>query len=350
MTTNDSVFTTVAGDGTVGITGTGFIGTALARRLRAAGVAVRGVDQHPDKSWVDLGAEILTGDITNADDMATFCAGCDTVVHTAAVVAESGDLSVFEAVNVDGPRTVATAAHNAGVHRFVHLSSVMVYGFDYPDGVEETDATDGADNPYCITKIASEQAVLDLHEPGVFDVFIIRPGDVYGPGSVPWIVRPFEAMAAGLWATVGAEVNPLINHVYIDNLIDGMAAVLAAGRSGEPFVVTDGRRTTTMEFYGHLLGWLGISDVPSVTAADAVALGLDPQAVRYLTRRGLYSNARVRSLGWEPAVSLDEGLAVTRQWLVDSGRLSDPSRPDSGQPDSGQPDSGQVDLPGGDGA
>jgi nucleoside-diphosphate-sugar epimerase len=315
VTANEFAFTTVAGGGTVGITGTGFIGTALARWLRAAGVAVRGVDLHPNPTWEAVDAATMVGDITNADDMAAFCAGLDTVVHTAALVAESGDLAVFEAANVDGPVTVATAARAAGVRRFVHLSSVMVYGFDYPDGITEDGPTDGAGNPYCITKIASEKAVLALHDPGVFDVFIIRPGDVYGPGSVPWIVRPWEAMQAGLWATIGAEVEPVINHVYIDNLLDGIATVVASGRSGEPFVITDQRRTTTMEFYGHMLGWLGIDEVASVSAADAVALGLDPEAVRYLTRRGTYSADKVASLGYHPRVSLDEGMARTRAWL-----------------------------------
>jgi nucleoside-diphosphate-sugar epimerase len=316
VTANDYAFTTVAGGGTVGITGTGFIGTALARRLRAAGVAVRAIDLHPDGSWADLGAEVMTGDITSPDDMAGFCAGLDTVVHTAALVAESGDLAVFEAINVDGPVTVATAARDAGVRRFVHLSSVMVYGFDYPDGIDETGPTDGAGNPYCMTKIASEQAVLAVHDPGVFDVFIIRPGDVYGPGSVPWIVRPYEAMRAGLWADIGAEQSPLINHVFIDNLLDGIGVVLASGRSGEPFVITDRRRTTTAEFYRRLGDLAGIGDIVSISADDAVAFGLDPQAVRYLMRLGTYSADKVASLGYDPAVDLDEGMAITGAWLA----------------------------------
>lgn len=316
MTANDFAFTTVAGAGTVGITGTGFIGTALARRLRAAGVAVRGVDLHPDPTWDALEASTMAGDITNAADMAAFCTGLDTVVHTAALVAESGDLAVFEAINVDGPVTVATLARAAGVRRFVHLSSVMVYGFDYPDGIDETGPTDGAGNPYCITKIASEQAVLALHDPGVFDVFIIRPGDVYGPGSVPWVVRPFEAMQSGLWASIGADAQPLINHVFIDNLLDGIGVVLASGRSGEPFVITDQRRTTTTEFYARLLAMAGIDDVPSITADEALSFGLDPEAVRYLMRTGQYSADKVASLGYVPAVDLDAGMAITRDWLA----------------------------------
>jgi nucleoside-diphosphate-sugar epimerase len=308
---------THAPGGTVGVTGTGFIGTAIARRLRHAGHDVVGVDLEPDRSgeWEAMGARTVTGDITSAGDMTAFCAGLDTVFHTAALVAESGELTLFEQINVHGTTTVADAARAAGVRRFVHFSSVMVYGFDYPDGVTEDGPVDGAGNPYCITKIAAEEALATRHEPGVFDVFIIRPGDVYGPGSVPWILRPFEAMQAGLWATVGPELEPLINHVYVDNLLDGVWTVLAAGRSGEPFVVTDRRRTTTQEFYGHVLAMLGVDEVPAISATDAKAF-LDPEAVRYLTRRAQYSCDKVAALGYAPAVDLDEGMARTRAWLA----------------------------------
>lgn len=307
--------------GAIGITGTGFIGTAAARRWRAAGHPVRGVDLVPDAdgAWAASGATTMAGDISDPDAMATFCADLDTVVHTAALVAESGDLEVFRAVNVEGTRVVATAAKAAGVRRFVHLSSVMVYGFDYPDGVTEAGPLDGADNPYCITKIESEEAVAALHDPGTFDVFTIRPGDVYGPGSVPWVVRPYEAMAAGVWAGIGAELDPVINHVYVDNLLDGIEVVTSAGASGEPFVITDRQRTTTAAFYAPLVIDAGLDPdaLPQVTAADAVALGLDPEAVRYLTRRGVYSADKVAALGYTPAVDLDEGMARTRAWLRD---------------------------------
>ncbi|MCC5953628.1 MAG: NAD-dependent epimerase/dehydratase family protein [Acidimicrobiia bacterium] len=308
-----------------GITGAGgFIGLTIVRRLRAAGHDVRGLDldrrAEPELQAVD--AELHTGDICDPEAMVEFCAGLDTVWHTAAIVEESGDLDRFRRVNVEGARTVARAARDAGVRRLVHFSSVMVYGFDFPDGVTEDGPFDGADNPYCITKHESEAAVLESHEPGVFDVFVIRPGDVYGPGCVPWIIRPFEAMQAGLWATIETSPPALLNHVYVDNLLDGIDVVLDAGRSGEPFVITDGRRTTTVEFFGHLLGMLGITDVPSIDPDVAVELGLDREAVRHLQRSGQYSIDKVRALGYEPTVDLDEGMARTEEWLRASGRLT----------------------------
>ena len=308
----------------VGITGGGgFIGTALARALRAAGAEVRGLDldDRAAGAWAELGGDLRTGDVTDPATATAFCRGLDTVVHTAAIVAESGAWDAFRAVNVEGPRTVATAARQAGVRRFVHLSSVMVYGFDFPDGITEDGPLDGADNPYCQTKIESEAAVLELHEPGTFDVYVVRPGDVYGPGSVPWTIRPVTLMRDGLWATIEGD-TAIQNHVYIDNLVDGILLVLDRGTPGEPYVLTDDARTPAREFFGRYLAMLGRDDVPEISAEDALALGVDPEAVRYLCRRATYSCERAKALGYVPAVDLDEGMARTRDWLAGEGLLA----------------------------
>jgi nucleoside-diphosphate-sugar epimerase len=306
----------------VGITGGGgFIGTALARRLRAEGHEVRGVDvtDAGAGAYADIGAELVRGDVCDPTSMAAFCEGLDTVIHTAAVVQESGEWDRFRRVNVDGPRTVATAARAAGARRLVHLSSVMVYGFDFPDRITEDGPLDGADNPYCQTKIESEAAVLALHDPGTFDVHIVRPGDVYGPGSVPWTIRPVTLLRQGLWANLdGGE--PIQNHVYIDNVVDGILLVLERGAPGEAYVITDDVRTTTGAFFGRYAAMLGV-DVPDLAAADAVAMGVDPEAVRYMTRRATYSCEKVKALGYVPAVDLDEGMSRTRAWLEEAGLL-----------------------------
>jgi hypothetical protein len=60
----------------------------------------------------------------------------------------------------------------------------------------------------------------------------------------------------------------------------------------------------------------GIDEVPSVTADEALSFGLDPEAVRYLMRTGQYSADKVASLGYAPAIDLDEGMAITQAWLA----------------------------------
>jgi nucleoside-diphosphate-sugar epimerase len=105
---------------------------------------------------------------------------------------------------VDGSEQVALAARSQGASRFVHLSSVMVYGFNYPRLVSEEGPLRGENNPYCGTKIEGERVVQRHHQAGTFEVTVIRPGDVYGPGSVPWVIRPFELMRAGIFVLPSA--------------------------------------------------------------------------------------------------------------------------------------------------
>ena len=125
---------------TVAITGAGgFIGAQAAQRYAAMGWQVRGLDL-PGISQPHV-HETLTGNITDPDALAQLVNGADLVLHTAAIVAESGDWSAFHQINAAAPALVAIAAKTAGVQSFVHLSSVMVHGFDYPDGSTEDAAS-----------------------------------------------------------------------------------------------------------------------------------------------------------------------------------------------------------------
>ena len=328
---------------TVAITGvSGFIGDAVARRYADAGWHVRGLDQRPPDPGnpltpnADPRVEYLLGDVTDPEAVQALVADADVVVHTAAIVAESGDWTAFDRINARAPREVALAARAGGSGSFVHLSSVMVHGFAFPDSCHEGSPLDHASNPYCASKIRGEYLLRGLDVPGEFNVHVIRPGDVYGPMSMPWIVRPLEHMRDGTYLTISGSV---INHVYIDNLVDAIQAVIAAGEpaSGRAYIATDGLATPAQEFWGWYADQLGMRKAPTLPgwlaepAVGAMAallpdalrrrLDLDRQSIRYLRRRAAYSNAALRSLGWQPRVPLEEGREITAAWLRTVGLL-----------------------------
>jgi nucleoside-diphosphate-sugar epimerase len=321
----------------IGITGGGgFIGKALATSLAADGHEVVGFDVHDGAvpHYEQLGGALVVGDITDAAAARAFCSGLDLVIHTAAIVEESGSWQAFERVNIGGTATMVDAAKRAGARAFIHFSSVMVYGFDFADQVTEDGPFDGAENPYCTTKITSEQIVRLAHDPGQFDVYIIRPGDVYGPGSVPWVIRPITHMAAGKFAYVDAK-KAIINHVYVDNLVDGVKLVWQKGTSGEAYCITDGVRTRARDFFTYYQRWCGVEKVPSIPGGLAMAmasllgprarkLGLDRETLRYLRRHETYSIEKVKALGYQPAVGLDEGMARVHVWLRTEGLVPGP--------------------------
>lgn len=328
---------------TVAVTGvSGFIGDAIARRYADAGATVRGLDRRlPDPTDpltpdTDPRVEYVVGDVTRPADLRRLVQGADIVIHTAAIVAESGDWRDFDRVNAQAPRWVALAAREAGAQSFVHLSSVMVHGFDFPDGVAEDGPLDHAANPYCATKIRAEHLLRGIDRPGDFNIHIVRPGDVYGPYSTPWIVRPVQHMREGTFLYVSPSA---INHVYIDNLVDAIETVVAAGDalSGVPVIATDGVATPSREFYGYYADLVGMRFAPTVPgwlaepAVGALAavlprglrrrLDLDRESIRYLRRHAAYDTGRLRGLGWSPKVSLTEGRDRTAAWLRQVGLL-----------------------------
>lgn len=303
----------------------GFIGLRSARRFAERGLRVVGIDASEDAVARARahGIDARLGDINDPKSARPLLKGVDTVLHTAALVRESGPLELFRTLNVEGPRTMAQVAREAGVRTFVHLSSVMVYGFDFPPDVDERGPLRGDGNPYCATKIESESAVFELGAKD-FGVIVIRPGDVYGPGASHWIGRQ-AVMLQKRMMVLPAFGKGVINHVYVDNLIDGILLAIEKRAYGEAFNITDGVATTYLDFYGKLAklaGLPGPTPLPTVVVRGLLRmtqslrkLGLpldeaDEQSLRYLLRQNRYSIGKAqRVLGYQPTVGLDEGLA-----------------------------------------
>lgn len=305
----------------------GFIGRALSDRYRAAGAEVRGVDR-----VADAAAGIVAGDVAAAGDWQRHAAGCDLVVHTAAVVSNALGHDASWRVNVLGTRHVLDAAARGGAERFVHLSSIRAFSdLGFPDDVDERHPVrpDGA--AYVDTKIASEHVVLQAHSSGELECTIVRPGDVYGPGSRPWITMPLELIRARRFA-LPALGRGRFSPVYVDDLVDGIALAAAApAAGGQILTLAGGATVSTREFFTHHHRWLGrrgplLLPTPVALAGAYAAAGLNrvrgaesevnPVSMRYFTRRSGYSIAKARALlGYEPVVTLEDGMRRTEAWL-----------------------------------
>ncbi|MDP2228956.1 MAG: NAD-dependent epimerase/dehydratase family protein [Moraxellaceae bacterium] len=311
---------------TIAITGIGgFIGLQMARRALALGWTVQGMDIAPAgvARARAAGARVEQGDINDADVLARAFAGTDVVFHTAAVVQEDGPRELYDRVNNEGTRSVCRAAMAAGVKRLVHLSSIMVYGFAYPQNVAEDGPFDVAGNPYNETKLSSERIALGFNNPAAgFGVMVLRPGDVYGLGSVPWVHRPLEALQKRMFA-LPSEKTGVINHVHVDNLVDAVFLVLQKDCCGESFNITDDAATPCHEFFGHLAGMVGrrVLFLPaglmrtglSVAAKVLPVVGqqplMQPAVLRFLQRQHKISCAKARQqLGYVPAIGLEAGM------------------------------------------
>jgi nucleoside-diphosphate-sugar epimerase len=305
----------------------GFIGRAVVAALQGQGHSVRGLDVADD-------AEI-TGDVSTAGSWQRL-GPVDTVIHTAAIVGMPSQTEQFWRVNTLGTRHVLDAAIASGARRFVLLSSVTVFGNDFPDQVTETYPTRPTGVPYADTKIAAEHLCLDEHIRGGIEVTIVRPGDVYGPRSRPWTLLPVELIKS---RRVAAPTTGVHSPVYITDVVSGILAAAGAPQAGGQIItLSGGVGVPTGEYFDHYARMLGRRSVPRLPrwamlaaagaqAGVATRLGrtieLSPAAVHYLAdRRGTYSIAKAADLlGWYPQVDLAAGMALTHDWLRSQGAL-----------------------------
>ncbi len=308
------------------------VGLCAAEIAIARGMKVRGLQAVDDKTSkaAKLGIEIIVGNITDLDVAKKACQGIDIVLHTAEMAKEGGAIKDFRKVNVDGTANMAKAAKQAGVKTFVHLSNVLVYGFNYSDRITEDGPLVGENNPYCQTKIEAEKIILEQNSPPEFGVIVIRAGDVYGPESIPWVVRPVELMRQKLFAYVN-DGKGVMNHVYVDNLIYAIFLAIEKQAYGEIFNITDGAETSWKEYFTRLAEIVDLP-APSSMPKDEIKLFLRlrnqgqklfrketdilPESIDFMSRPHAYSIVKAKTmLNYQPKISLDEGMQLTKKWL-----------------------------------
>ena len=308
---------------TVAVTGAGFIGTAVCRRLAAEGHEVIGLDVDPAAvaRVTATGAGFRRVDVVDRGALRHAFDGVQLVVHTAALLPGSGGMADSVRVNVGGTENVCVAAREAGVERVVHLSSVAAWGYDFATDITEDEplATRSA-NAYIATKAASE-LVARKH-----GATVVKPGDVYGPESYPWAVLPVEMISSGRLA-LPMRGRGILTLVYVDDLVDCVHRALTLPEAeGRAFTAWDGDPVTTREFFGHYARMLGrrVPAAPAALLRPVMRLmpGVDPADLVFLMRRAVYPNARAREvLGWRPRVTLADGMRRTEAWLREEGRL-----------------------------
>ncbi|MEE4251993.1 MAG: NAD-dependent epimerase/dehydratase family protein [Alcanivoracaceae bacterium] len=305
----------------------GFIGGNLCRHLAAAQIPVRALVL-PGEDVTALqqqGIDIVWGDIT-AELPAHLFDDVSHIFHLAAVAFDWGDWPLFWKVNALGTERLLRAAVSAGVPRFIHMSSLAVHAYTGHVDSDESAPTDSVINHYAVSKRLAEEAVTKMA--AEIHVTIIRPGMVpYGPGDRLTIPGMVDALRRGIYAHVDGG-RRRVCLVQVDNLADGM--LLAAqrnGASGEAYVLAD-QVVSWREFADALADafllprakysvplWL-VSALAMVLESLYRALPLKGAPVLTRYRASLFkgdlvfSSAKARrDLGWQPQVTLQEGLS-----------------------------------------
>ncbi len=320
---------------------TGFVGSAVARHLAAAGLRLRllaraGSDR---SNLAGIDAEVVEGDLTDPASLARALADCRYLFHLAADYRLwAPHPEVLYRTNVDGTRQLMRAAAEAGVERIVYTSSVATLGLR-ADGAPADESTPTAlakmIGPYKRSKFLAEAAVLTMAREEGLPVVIVNPSTPVGPRDR----RPTPTGRLVVDAARGAMpayVDTGLNLVHVDDVAEGHLLALERGTVGERYIL-GGEDLTLKAILEAVAGITGgrpprlrlphgaVLPIAYLAEGWARITGREPRAtingVRMARKRMFFSSAKaIDALGYRPRPAI-EGLRDAVAWFREHGYL-----------------------------
>lgn len=310
------------------ITGaTGFVGHALCNRLEDS-AALRIAVRSPIDAALRGRCEVAHATLDPAQDWSKALDGIATVIHCAARVHLMNDdatdpLREFRRINVDGALQLARQAAEAGVKRFVFISSIKVNGESTLAGEPFTAAQAPAPiDPYGVSKWEAEQQLRRLSAETGMEVVIIRPVLVYGPGVKANFLNMMKCLYKGVPLPLGAIDNKR-SIVALDNLVDLIVTCIDHPRAAnQTFLVSDGEDLSTTELLQRMSKALGkrprLLPVPAwMLESAAKVVGKQSIAQRLCGSLQVDISYTRERLSWTPPVSVDTALRKTAQHFLE---------------------------------
>ncbi|MGQ0794435.1 MAG: NAD-dependent epimerase/dehydratase family protein [Deltaproteobacteria bacterium] len=329
--------------------GSGFIGGKLAAALVAKGYGVKSLVR--GSSNVDglgkLGVELCRGDLSDCASLGELVkGGADVLYHIAAFVSDWGRREEFWKINVEATEKLLQAAVDAGVRRFVYIStSSVLWKSDFWSVHNMMNIDESYPYPpsygdyYNETKAQAERAVNRFCREHGLETVIVRASGVWGAGDVVILPRIINIAKKNVAFRIG-DGRGVVSPCHVDNLVCGL--VLAAQTpkaAGNTYFINDGMTINHLEFIQKQLGAAGMSWTPTksvpyrvayalASALESVARLRKSDKPPFLTRFAAaaiagsrtYSIERARQdLGYEPVVGLAEGLDKLAVWVRELG-------------------------------
>ena len=315
--------------------GTGFVGRRLVDYLLQREYEIRLASRKSSSSIPNNIEVFLIKDISNDTEWYEGLQNINTVIHTAARVhimndSELDPLAEFRKVNVEGTLNLARQAVEAGVKRFVFVSSIkvngeMTGGFDetcphpipLPEGVKSVFTENDSfipDDPYGLSKYEAEQGLLNLAKETDMDVVIIRPPLVYGPGVKANFASMMKWVNKGVPLPFGAIHNQR-SLVALENLVSFIIHCIDHPKAAnEVFLISDGEDVSTSELLRKVAKAFGkkprLIPVPvCLMTTVAKLLGKGDVAARLFGSLQVDSSKARELLGWKPVTTMDEQLS-----------------------------------------
>jgi 2-alkyl-3-oxoalkanoate reductase len=311
----------------------GFVGSALTRRLLDEGHDVRLLTRVGSQTSLQPAARATVHEVSLGDPnaLAEVARGVDVIYHCAAENSARAYPAAFAWINVAGTENVLSAARHAGVRRVVHLScadATLIDG-DRLNWKELHPMTDRPLDALSRSKLLADELAAHASD-GQLQVCVLRPAWIWGPGdrgAMPSLCR--EAQRGRV--TLCGNGENLLPTVYIDNVVHALRLADRAERApGKICHVLDAEAQTAREFIGALCQSVGLAAPVrgSYSASYARAclnewFGWPGFARADVVRRGrsaLFDGmAAANELGYEPVVTLEQGMRALASWAAAVG-------------------------------
>jgi len=312
----------------------GLLGSHIAEQLTLRKRRVRAlVRPNSDTRFLEsLGAELARGDVTDRASLDRACRGVTRVYHAAARVGDWGPWPEFVAITIEGTRNVLAAATQAGVRRFLHISSISAYGHPNQKGlVIDESAPLGVNlhkwSYYSRAKVEAEKLVWAAHSRGELVVTVIRPSWLYGARDRATLVRLCDSIRRGKIKLIGDGSNRL-NVAHAGNVAEAaITAAEADAGAGEAFNCSNDGVLSQKQYFDLVASAIGMPPVtrkvPYPVAYHAAFVmevfghllrrKTPPLVTRYavwlMGRQTFFDCTKARRvLGWQPTVSYQEGI------------------------------------------
>ena len=301
---------------------TGFIGRQLTQRINFDGkqllkVTRRGI----------LDDVINIGNITYETNWYSALENVDCVIHLAARVHDtqhkiSETLSEYRDINVEGTLNLARQSANAGVRRFIFISTIKVNGDETFPGhpFTENDIPNPTD-PYSLSKYEAELGLRKIADNSGMDVVIIRPPLVYGPGVKANFQKMMRSIMMGFPLPFGAIHNKR-SMVALDNLVDLIVTCIDHSEAtNQTFLVSDDDDLSTTDLLERMSNLLGkpsrlIRVSPYFLKLGAKLIRKEEYTQRLLASLQVDISSTRRKLDWKPVCTVDEELAKTAEYFL----------------------------------
>lgn len=310
----------------------GFIGSHLTERLIREGARVRAFVRYNSRHDIGLlallpaellsEAEVIAGDLRDSEAVRQAVKGVEIVFHLGALIAIPYSYrhprEVVE-TNILGTLNVLMAAMELGIQRIVHTSSSEVYGTAQYVPIDEKHPLQGQ-SPYSASKIGADKIAESFFRSFGVPVAILRPFNTYGPRqSARAVIPTIIAQALTLDRIRLGALDPERDFTFVEDTVEGFLRMgLAEGVEGQEMNLGTGTCLSIGDLAHKILRLVG-RDLPIVCEEER----LRPPQSEVLRLHADARRAR-QMLGWQPRVSLDEGLERTIAWIRDHLELYRP--------------------------